>query len=50
MQRRNVDAGPRVRIIQASVLLALAFGIATIAVGELGVARAPATAVVSVIH
>ena len=48
MQRRNFDVGPRVRLLQASVLLALALGIAVLALGGPEVARAPATAVLSV--
>ena len=45
MQRRTFDVGPRVRRLQALVLLALALGIAVF--GGLEVVRAPATAVVS---
>jgi hypothetical protein len=46
MQRRNFDVSRGVRLLQVSVLLAMAAGVAALAVRGPEVARAPATLVV----
>jgi len=46
MQRRNFDPGARVRLLQVSVLLALAASVAALAVRGPEVAKAPVTPVV----
>ena len=42
MQRRNFDVSPRVRLLQASVLLAPAAGVAVLTVRAPEMAKAPA--------